>query len=158
MDYYFDTSAIIKIYHREKGSDIAILLFENESSENYLSQLVITEFTCAMYRKLRRHEIAEEKDVLQSIGKFSVDIAYENILEIDTLIFTEAKNLIIKWGNQFSLKTLDALHLASLVQLSQFTETTFISADKKLCDVVTAMGYDIINPENPGNLKIIEPA
>jgi hypothetical protein len=53
------------------------------------------------------------------------------------------------------LKTLDALHLASFVQLSQFTEITFISADKKLCDVVTEMDYDVINPDN--NFEIIVP-
>lgn len=157
MDYYFDTSAIVKIYHEETGSEPAISIFENIHSDNYLSQLAITEFACAMYRKLRRHEIAEERDVLQCISKFSIDIQYENILEIDTQIFTEAKNLIIKWGSQFALKTLDSLHLACFVQLSQFNEIAFVSADKKLCEVVTAMGYVSINPEDPENRYMLEP-
>ncbi len=29
MLYYFDTSAIVKIYHKEEGSETAITLFED---------------------------------------------------------------------------------------------------------------------------------
>lgn len=51
---------------------------------------------------------------------------YENVINIDENVFLEAKNLIIKWGGKFSLKTLDALHLAFFVQLAQLNQVTFV--------------------------------
>jgi predicted nucleic acid-binding protein len=146
MVYYFDTSALVKIYHNENGSNRAIELFE-ENADNYISQIAFTEFNCTLYRKFRNKEIAEEKDVLQSINLFEIDMQYENILLIDSKIFWEARNLIVKWGSRFSLKTLDAIHLACFVQLSQYNQITFVSSDKRLCEIVTEMGYDVINPE-----------
>ncbi len=81
MVYYFDTSALVKIYHNENGSNRAIELFE-ENADNYISQIAFTEFNCTLYRKFRNKEIAEEKDVLQSINLFEIDMQYENILLI----------------------------------------------------------------------------
>ncbi len=46
---------------------------------NYLSQITFTEFSCTLYRKLRNKEIAEEKDVLQSIRHLEIDMQYENV-------------------------------------------------------------------------------
>ncbi len=146
MLYYFDTSALVKIYHKEEGSDTVITLFEEEGVINYLSQLTFTEFSCTLYRKFRNKEITEEKDVLQTIRHFEIDMQYENVINLDENVFSEAKNLIVKWGGKFSLKTLDALHLASFVQLAQLNEITFVCADVKLCELVAESGYDVINP------------
>lgn len=146
MLYYFDTSALVKIYHKEEGSDTAIILFEEDNAINYLSQITFTEFSCTLYRKFRNKEIAEEKDVLQTIRHFEIDMQYENVINVDENVFLEAKNLIVKWGGTFSLKTLDSLHLASFIQLAQLNEITFVSADVKLCELVTELGYDVINP------------
>ncbi len=79
---------------------------------------------------------------------------YENIVIIDSNIFSEARNLIVKWGSRFSLKTLDSIHLACFVQLAQYNQITFISSDKRLCEIVTEMGYDIINPEQGYNQEV----
>ncbi len=46
-------------------------------------------------------------------------------------------------GERCNLRILNAIHLACFVQLSQYNEVTFISADRKLCEV----GYSVVNPE-----------
>ncbi len=51
MLYYFDTSALVKIYHKEEGSDTVITLFEEEGVINYLSQLTFTEFSCTFNKQ-----------------------------------------------------------------------------------------------------------
>ncbi len=86
MIYYFDTCALVKVYHKESGSERAIQLFE-ESADNFISQITFTEFNCTLYRKFRTKEITEEKDVLQSIHRFEIDMQYENVVLIDSLIF-----------------------------------------------------------------------
>ncbi len=53
MIYYFDTSALVKIYHNEKGTNRALELFEDEGTDNYISQITFTEFNCTLYRKFR---------------------------------------------------------------------------------------------------------
>ncbi|MEJ7683317.1 MAG: type II toxin-antitoxin system VapC family toxin [Segetibacter sp.] len=86
MLYYFNTSAIVKLYPKEEGSETAITLFE-DGAINYLSQITYTEFSCTLYRKFRNKEIAEEKDVLQSIRHFEIDMQYENIINLDENVF-----------------------------------------------------------------------
>lgn len=85
MLYYFDTSALVKIYHKEEGSGTAIALFEEDNIINYLSQITFTEFSCTLYRKFRNKEITEEKDVLQSIRHFEIDMQYENIINLEAV-------------------------------------------------------------------------
>ncbi len=146
MIYYFDTSAIVKLYHRETGSVKVLELFEDENTENCISQITFTEFYCSLYRKLRNKEIDEERIVLEAINSFEVDMQYEFVAKIDEGIYIEARNLIMKYGSMNSLKTLDAIHLACANSVAGIGETVFISADEKLCEVASKMGLTIINP------------
>jgi predicted nucleic acid-binding protein len=145
--YYFDTSALVKLYHDEEGSKKAISLFEEQDVQIYLSQIAIVEFSSSLYRKYRNREISEEKDVLQSVRRFEIDIQYENTILLDSNTVLEARDYIIKWGSRFSLKTLDAIHLACFVQLALLGEFIFISSDTRLCEIVREMGHEVINPE-----------
>ncbi|MCW3111149.1 MAG: hypothetical protein JWQ09_5655 [Segetibacter sp.] len=153
MLYYFDTSAIVKLYHIETGSEKVLELFENEEAENCISQITFTEFYCSLYRKLRNKEIAEERIVLEAIRNFEIDMQYEFVVTIDEMIYVEAKNLIMKYGSAHSLKTLDAVHLACVNSIASINETVFISADEKLCKVAFEMGLAVINPSDTFNLQ-----
>lgn len=63
----------------------------------------------------------------------------------------------MKWGSKSSLRTLDAIHLACFVQLTQYHQITFVSSDKRLCEIVTEMGYDALTLKTPKQ-KLIEAA
>lgn len=146
MLYYFDTSAIVKLYHKETGSDEVLELFEDAKGENCISQITFTEFYCSLFRKFRNKEIDEERILLEAIRSFEIDMQYEFVLKIDDQIFQNARNLIVKYGSNQSLKTLDAIHLACANSIGNIQETIFISADEKLCTVAFQMGLEIINP------------
>lgn len=147
MFYYYDTCAIAKAFHIERGSDVILKLLEADTSNAFISELTLTEFYSTTYKKLRAREISKEAVALQVCQKFETAMHYFNIVNADGLIYTEAKNLISKWGSKYDIRTLDSLHLATFVQLRHLDEITFVSADKKLCNIAKQLGFDVINPE-----------
>ena len=53
MNYFFDTSALAKIYHREDDSDIVISIFNSRDNEIFVSELSVIEYYSVVYRKFR---------------------------------------------------------------------------------------------------------
>ena len=56
MKYYFDTTALVKIYHREIGSDQVIGIYNGEDNIT-ISELGAIEFISTIHRKHREREI-----------------------------------------------------------------------------------------------------
>ena len=52
MNYFIDTSSLIKIYHKEEGSQKVIDLYKSEANIN-ISELAAIEFISAIYREFR---------------------------------------------------------------------------------------------------------
>jgi len=50
MIYFFDTSALVKLFSDEVGSDKVRELVMNPLSENYILELALIELLCAVYR------------------------------------------------------------------------------------------------------------
>ena len=55
--YFLDTSALVKRYHREEGSDILDRLFEEPDAKFIISDISIIEFYSAIALKVRTGEI-----------------------------------------------------------------------------------------------------
>jgi len=108
--YFFDTSAIVKRYHREDGSDIVDGLFAEPETKFIISDISIIEFYSALSLKVRVGEIDEEN--FASLRKlFSQEIKgglYE-IVEFTNAEKLEATKLLLKHAKTHSLKTLDAM-------------------------------------------------
>jgi predicted nucleic acid-binding protein len=70
--YFLDTSALVKIYHREAGSDYCLGLYTNES-HLIISELARVEFHSALFRKQREKDLNAKalKAVLQILRKIS---------------------------------------------------------------------------------------
>jgi len=64
---------------------------------------------------------------------------------LGSTVSTEAENLIKRFGCDFGLRTLDALHLATFYLISD-VDWCFVSTDKTLCDVVITAGLTAMNP------------
>ncbi|MDA3915744.1 MAG: type II toxin-antitoxin system VapC family toxin [Deltaproteobacteria bacterium] len=58
--YFLDTSAIVKRYHSEEGSDFIDRLFAKAGAEFIISDISIIEFYSALSLKVRVGEIDEE--------------------------------------------------------------------------------------------------
>ncbi len=96
--FFFDTSALVKIYHREIGTEMVEDIYENTNNKLFISQLSKVEYISALCKKLRSNEISKEafefahaKFNFDSINMFQVVPFYADILD-------EAERLIHKYG------------------------------------------------------------
>lgn len=72
--YFLDTSALVKIYHREEGSDYCLELYSNHS-HLIISELARVELHSAIYRKQREKQLNAKalKVVLQKFTMIARD-------------------------------------------------------------------------------------
>ena len=61
MKIYFDTSAIVKHFHVEQGTEQVTALIQNIDDEIWLSELVKLEFVTAPFRKHREGTIDDNR-------------------------------------------------------------------------------------------------
>lgn len=59
-NYFWDTSALVKRYHLEAGTDEVNALLQREDVRVYISDLSIIEIHSALARKVRKGSLAEE--------------------------------------------------------------------------------------------------
>lgn len=133
VTFYFDTSAIVKRYHKELGSEVLDKIFEAKEHGFALSFWTILEFTVVFSARMRRKTLSRHafntvisrflKDVLDMFAVTSVN---------DELI-ASATPLAIK----HNLPSADCLQLASALNLKKALEpaeeNSFSSAQIKTC-------------------------
>ncbi len=61
MKYFFDTSALVKLFHEETGSDVVEDLVNDQNNEIWVSELIRLEFLSSVYRRFRQEELSEEE-------------------------------------------------------------------------------------------------
>ncbi len=144
MNLFFDTSALIKFFHTEEGTDIVTDLIESEENTIYISEVAKIEFYCALYRRFRNNEINKE-NLERAIKGFEIQIKDFNIEPLGSTVISEAENLIKRFGCDHGLRTLDAVHLATFNLISD-VDWYFVSTDNTLYDVVIAAGLKAMNP------------
>jgi predicted nucleic acid-binding protein len=59
MKYFFDTSAFVKFYRDEKGTDVVEEIIQNEINQIMVMELLRLEFVSALFRKFRNNEITD---------------------------------------------------------------------------------------------------
>ena len=105
MRYFLDTSALVKIYHRESGSDTALSIY-NSDSVIFISEMSRLEFISTIYRKFRNKEI--DKGTLRVLeDKFVSDIYNRfRVIPLVSLLIDVALGFIIEYGESKHLVTL----------------------------------------------------
>ena len=148
MIYNVDTSALVKIYHQETGSDRARALYNSSEDQIVISNLAIPETFSTFHRK-RREGLISKKDALAVLKKFFSDITARF-----TVTPLEQQHILLSLEliDRRNLRTLDALHLASALQLRPL-KITFVCADHQLLDAASREGLAGINPEQPSLKK-----
>lgn len=149
--YFFDTSALVKRYHIEAGSaNVAQILAESNSS-HLISRLGLVEAVSAFALKVRDGQIevadftAYRKRLLADVRKRML-----NVVRVRVLQFREADQLLQKHGCSVKLRTLDALQLATALDLRpRGMLNHFVCADVNLCKIAAAEGLSVVNPETP---------
>ena len=142
MIYYFDTSALVKIYHGETGSETARKLYDSATVQIVISNLAIPE-TFSTFQRKRRDRLISKKDTLAVTRRFFADITTRfKVIPLAQQHILLSLDLIERQG----LRTLDALHLASAF-LSRPLKVTFVCADNQLIDAAISEGLVGLNPE-----------
>ena len=146
--YFLDTSALVKRYHQEVGTDIIDKIFGEEGKVLFISDLSIIEFHSAIALKVRTREIS--RDVFfHLIGLFSneLDIGLYRVMRIDEAEKQEAVKLLTKYGFDYALRTLDSLQLAAMESVGKEKVDGVVCADARFCEIIRLEGFHVINPE-----------
>ena len=149
--YFFDTSALAKLYHPELGTEAVTAIVQSTHRTLIVSQLVEVEMASVAAIKVRRGEmsVAQADAMLRQI---TVNVALGDLLveRIDDQIYASAAHLLTLHARQHSLRTLDALHLASAIRRGNLISLDFfVTADRALAVVAELEGLAVMNPEHP---------
>lgn len=140
---YFDTSALVKRYVFENGSQMVDEIIENIVSLA-TSKLTYPEMLSAFARRHREGEYS--KDWLDRIiENFHIELANFIVIELQNELRPKVKSLIFK----HPLRGADAVHLASAVWLKNSTaeNITFVASDMNLLKAAEMEGLHIMNPD-----------
>jgi predicted nucleic acid-binding protein len=152
-DYFLDTSALAKLYHKEIGSEHMDRILEERGSRSIISHLSIVEIESVLAIKMRTGEI-DEPAMEVARRRFRADLAQQRLLVAPPVLerhFHNARKLLVQYGVSEGLRTLDALQLAIALDLRQLGHIgVLVAADQRLCRVAAMAGCTSVNPEKPG--------
>jgi uncharacterized protein len=147
--FFLDSSALIKLYHQEVGTECVEEVFGVPDATLIISELATVELRSALVRHVRTGEIAPEA-ADEALRSFENDCAQRFVLQpLAGGVMEGAKDLLNKHGRQSALRSLDALQLASALVVQRRSQTVFVCADGCLCRIATSEGLMVLNPEEP---------
>ena len=147
--YYFDTSAILKRYRNELGTDVVDRLFDSPQGDSqfYISFLTILELTSSILRLVKGGQLSQSvaDDML---ARFSQDIP-------DTFRLAPLTDAILNGAvtvvGRHQFRSGDAIHLAtasSIFSLAPESEGILVSSDSELLSAATNSGMGVLNPQD----------
>lgn len=144
MIFFFDTSALIKFFHKEEGTDAVTGLILNEENQTWISEAAGVEFLSALYRRFRNKEIDENK-LEVAISAFEEQMKSFHIEPFGNVTINEAKLLLKKYGKTLGLRTLDAFQLAAFTLICE-DDWIFVTSDTRLYGIAVQIGFKAMNP------------
>ena len=148
LTFYFDTSAIVKEYREEIGSEILERIFELKEHGLATSFWTILEFSVAFSVRMRRKGLSREAfDMVFS--RFIKDLLDRfTITGVDDELIASAIPLSIK----HNLPSADCLQLASAINLKKALDPAkerlvLLCSDRDLIEAAEKEGIELINPD-----------
>ena len=146
MNLYFDTSALVKYYYKEPGTEKVTELIQNITNEITISEIAIIEFVSSLHKKHRMKELDNEK-LQVAITEFKESLSDFIMEPFTSRIREEAEVIVKRYGKTYSIKTLDAIQLATYNLIAE-VESKFVCADDNLIRIAELYGHETINPNN----------
>ena len=141
MTLYLDTSALVKLFFREAGSELVLDLISKADSI-LTSQVAYAESCSALARRKRDKRLTEDEF---EAAKRHLDDMWP---QMDTVLIDEIKagELAIK----HVIRGFDAIHLAAALELraagGEGIEVTFCSFDERQNDAAQAENLAVVEP------------
>ncbi|TMA85042.1 MAG: type II toxin-antitoxin system VapC family toxin [Deltaproteobacteria bacterium] len=137
---YFDTSALIKRYVRERGSTRVVSLMRRH--ELLSSAITPVEVMSALSRRRRDRELSEEDFAATASRVQSERIRWE-LVEVGETVLNRAEEIV---QGTVPMRALDAVHVASLMafQAASSIQIPFVTGDGRQRDAANYLGLDVI--------------
>ena len=137
---YFDTSALIKRYVRERGSTRVVSLMRRH--ELLSSAITPVEVMSALSRRRRDRELSEEDFAATASRVQSERIRWE-LVEVGETVLNRAEEIV---QGTAPMRALDAVHVASLMafQAASSIQIPFVTGDGRQRDAANYLGLDVI--------------
>ena len=149
--YFFDTSALAKVYRKELGSDLIDRIVSEPGSHRFISRFTILEMESVLALKFRTGEI-DEQALLIARRRLEADLGSRRLLVaiVSDEHFRGARQLLMNHGRTEALRGPDALQLSVALGLKRAgLVSVFVAADQKLCRLAMIEGFTVLNPEQP---------
>lgn len=134
MRVFFDTSAWVKRYQQEAGSDRVRTLVA-QSIEVISSKIVLPETVSAFCRLRREERLNREQYQLLKLQLLE-DVRHMELLELSSETLAFCINVL----EQFNLRAMDAIHIGTALTVRV---DSFVSADQRQLAAAKALGLAV---------------
>jgi len=149
--YYLDTSALLKRYRTEKGTDVVDALYESHPPLNLLT----SHFSCLEVESVAARTLAPRSMMgaianqaySMLLGSFARDLReYLKLQPLDG----ETLNYSIEIARRTRLRPADSIQLAAALMAgdrNQGEKIVLVSSDKELLEAAEGAGVETLDPE-----------
>jgi predicted nucleic acid-binding protein len=137
---YFDTSALVKRYVRERGSaQVGSLLRRHDLLSSAITPV---EILSALWRRKRSGDLSEE-DFSALLSRVQSDRLRWELVEVGGAVLSRAEGIV--QGN-VPVRALDAVHVASLLefQAASAIQISLVTGDARQRDAANYLGLGVI--------------
>ena len=137
---YFDTSALVKRYVRERGSaQVASLLRRHDLLSSVITPV---EILSALSRRRRNGDLSRENFSV-TVSRVQNDRVRWELVEVGATVLSRAEDLV---QGSVAMRALDAIHIASLMTFQDATgiRVSFITGDGRQRDAAEQMNLAVV--------------
>jgi len=143
-EFFFDTSALVKRYHEEPGTERVDEMIDGEDNEILITSLTVIESVFAFRRKYNRGDVTES-ELDRLLGVFFREA-------LDEFVIIPLEEALLKFSFELvledDLRTLDSLQLSAGLSLArEIDELRFVTADADLASIAEEHGLETVTPE-----------
>jgi len=154
--FYIDTSVLVKRYKTEDGTDIADILMDEAISEGNVvvtSSITMVELFSVL-KRAQKGRLLSKKDVSIALAAIARDTERLMIRPVGEDTMGKAIEVIMEHGT----RTLDAIHLGSLIELRETMrlvqeDVVLVSDDREMCMAARSDGFTVIGS---GDLDLLK--
>jgi len=149
--FFWDTSALAKYYHNERGSSYVEMLLQAPANKHFVSEVTLVEMLSVTASRVRAGDL-HKSDFFIYRKVFQQDLREKLVLvlKLDSRVIDIAQRLVSKRGitKGVGLRTLDAIQLATAIILQERGLRRFVTSDKRLRVAAGKEGLEVVDPES----------
>ena len=149
--YYFDSSATVKNYVQEVGSDWVKSVFNSVTTKVIYAVSISEVEVVSAFSRRRKGKTLSSNDAKVASQQFRYDFANDfRVIEVAAVLINSAVNL----AETHYLRGYDAVQLSAAIKISKQISSlklgslVFVSADNDLNTAANAEGLTVENPNN----------